>query len=194
MPISFPQMSLCNIFALQAILYQSKRDVAAWKRLGCPQRIQWTWWQIVAMPYTGFMLFACILWFQANRPVLLLCCHLNQASHHPRRTWPAQKLTETSFQNLLPLDKERPLLMELVWHHREILWWRKVIQVGQTSVYHGLVSVLLGIHLGLCLIQIKKYSQTSNISRTLGYKFVDHSGVVGASPVGAAPTTSSFST
>ena len=41
----------------------------------------------------------------------------------------------------------------------------------------------------------KKCRQTTNISRTLaGNKTVDHSDVVGASPVGAAPTTSSFST
>ena len=40
-----------------------------------------------------------------------------------------------------------------------------------------------------------KYRKVSNISRTLvGNKIVDHSDVVGASPVGAAPTTSSFST
>ena len=39
------------------------------------------------------------------------------------------------------------------------------------------------------------YSQTTNVSHTLvGNKIVDHSDVVGASPVGAAPTTSSFST
>ena len=39
------------------------------------------------------------------------------------------------------------------------------------------------------------YRQVSNIRRTLeGNKIVDHSDVVGASPVGAAPTTSSFST
>ena len=38
-----------------------------------------------------------------------------------------------------------------------------------------------------------KYRKTSNISRTLvGNEIVDNSGVVGASPVGAAPTTSSF--
>ena len=38
------------------------------------------------------------------------------------------------------------------------------------------------------------YRQTSNIGHTLeGNKFVDHSDVDGASPVGAAPTTSSFS-
>ena len=39
------------------------------------------------------------------------------------------------------------------------------------------------------------YRQLSNISRTLvGYEIVDYSDVVGASPVGAAPTTSSCST
>ena len=40
-----------------------------------------------------------------------------------------------------------------------------------------------------------KYRKVSNIRRTLlGNKIVDNSDVVGASPVGAAPTTSSFST
>ena len=39
------------------------------------------------------------------------------------------------------------------------------------------------------------YTQTSNISRSLvGNNIVDHSDVVGASPIGVAPTTSSFST
>ena len=42
---------------------------------------------------------------------------------------------------------------------------------------------------------VSKYRKTSNIRRTLGgNKIVDHSDVVGAAPVGAAPTTSSFST
>ena len=39
------------------------------------------------------------------------------------------------------------------------------------------------------------YCQISNIRRTfVGNKIVDHSDVVGASPAGAAPTASSFST
>ena len=43
--------------------------------------------------------------------------------------------------------------------------------------------------------QNNQYCKTSNISRTLiGNKIVDNSDVVGALPVGAAPTTSSFST
>ena len=41
----------------------------------------------------------------------------------------------------------------------------------------------------------KIYRQVSNISHTLvGIEIVDHSDVVGASPAGAAPATSSFST
>ena len=59
------------------------------------------------------------------------------------------------------------------------------------------------MHQELNQLQIKQshvnfmavYRQVSNISRTLvGNLIVDHSDVVGASPVGAAPTTSSFST
>ena len=46
------------------------------------------------------------------------------------------------------------------------------------------------VHRGILI-----YRKTSSISRTLvGNKIVDNSDVVGASPVGAAPTTSSFST
>ena len=42
---------------------------------------------------------------------------------------------------------------------------------------------------------VTTYRKTSNISRTfVGNNIVDNSDVVGASPVGAAPTTSSFST
>ena len=42
---------------------------------------------------------------------------------------------------------------------------------------------------------IETYRQVSDIRRILvGNSMVDHSDVVGASPVGAAPTTSSFST
>ena len=45
------------------------------------------------------------------------------------------------------------------------------------------------------LEQMMTYLKTSNISRTLECnKIDDHSGVVGASPVGAAPTTSSYLT
>ena len=43
--------------------------------------------------------------------------------------------------------------------------------------------------------EVTMYRKVSNIRRTLvGNKIVDHSDVVGASPVGAAPTSSSFST
>ena len=60
----------------------------------------------------------------------------------------------------------------------QIFWWRKFfIAVVQWVYEKGM------------------YCQISNISHTLiDNKIVDHSHVVGASPVGAAPTTSSFST
>ena len=45
------------------------------------------------------------------------------------------------------------------------------------------------------LAMLVSYRKTSNIRHTLvGNNIIDHSDVVGASPVGAAPTTSSFST
>ena len=51
-------------------------------------------------------------------------------------------------------------------------------------------------HIGFdSAIMCQEYAEVSNISRTLAVnKIVDHSDVVVASPVGAAPTTSSFST
>ena len=53
----------------------------------------------------------------------------------------------------------------------------------------------VSIGTGNSLVEKKIYRQVSNIRRTLvGNKIVDNSDVVGASPVGAAPTTSSLST
>ena len=47
----------------------------------------------------------------------------------------------------------------------------------------------------LVITVLVTYRKTSNISRTLvGNIIVDNSDAAGASPVGAAPTTSSFST
>ena len=53
MYINSIHISLYDISLTQNILDQIKRNVAVWKRLGCPQRNQRTWWQIVATPYTG---------------------------------------------------------------------------------------------------------------------------------------------
>ena len=72
----------------------------------------------------------------------------------------------------------------------------------QGSMYNILVSHaqyvprnMATICIVLCFIVVRYYHKTSNISRILvSNKIVDHSDVVGASPVGAAPTTSSFST
>ena len=51
------------------------------------------------------------------------------------------------------------------------------------------------INAPVALSGMNTYRKTSNISRTfVGNIIVDNSYVVGSSPVGAAPTTSSFST
>ena len=55
---------LYDISLTQSILYQIKRDVAVWKRLGCPQCNQRTWWQIAATPYTGLAWLYHNRWFQ----------------------------------------------------------------------------------------------------------------------------------
>ena len=61
---------------------------------------------------------------------------------------------------------------------------------GQFKVKHIVCMIVNALGRPFMKIPYK-----SNISRTLvGNEIVDHSDVVGASPVGAAPTTSSFST
>ena len=64
------------------------------------------------------------------------------------------------------------------------------------QIMHGACVIVGGVMGQRCVWnQGWIYRQVSNISGTLvGNKIVDHSDVVGASPVGAAPTTSSFST
>ena len=67
-------------------------------------------------------------------------------------------------------------------------------EVGNNST-----NVISCSNVNLCCTEVilekYMYCQTSNISSTLvGNKIVDHSDLVGASPAGAAPTTSSFLT
>ena len=67
------------------------------------------------------------------------------------------------------------------------LW--HIIMIEYVTVFCGLFN-----HLRNSYYIIHAYHQTSSIRRTaVGSIIVDHSDVVGASPVGAAPTTSSFS-
>ena len=66
----------------------------------------------------------------------------------------------------------------------------KLLFLSQTSTVQLTLSLTSVTH-----FTNMDYRKTSNISRTLvGNKIVDNSDVVGASPVGAASTTSSFST
>ena len=87
------------------------------------------------------------------------------------------------------------LWCHVIWHHRSgstlaqvihngflpdsTKWWWNLYFYNYYHISRGPMS----------------YCQTSDIRRTwVGNKIVDHSDVVGASPVGAAPTTSSWST
>ena len=57
------------------------------------------------------------------------------------------------------------------------------------SHYSRIIPIISPLKLGM-----DTYRKTSNINRSLvGNEIIDNSDVVGASPVGAAPTTSSFS-
>ena len=70
-------------------------------------------------------------------------------------------------------------------YHSKQVWWNNTVS-HLASI--GSVLVLLA-HGQYCLNC--KYRKIYNIRRTLvGYNIIDHSDVVGASPVGAAPTTS----
>ena len=84
-----------------------------------------------------------------------------------------------SGNGLLP-DETKPLPGSVVTYHHYCVWqWLSSFQ------YKPQMDLKLCLH----------YHKTSNISRTfVGNKIVDNSDVVAASPVGAAPTTSSFST
>ena len=69
-----------------------------------------------------------------------------------------------------------------------ILSWPQI--VNPSSAGHWYVQSEVGHHCACSILGA--YRQISNTRRTLvGNKFVDHSDVVGALPVGTAPTTSS---
>ena len=81
-----------------------------------------------------------------------------------------------------PYKNIQPTRVRAVFNDISIKDWKSLPELNQ----NGLIIIVLQIYL--------IYHQTSNISHILvGNKIVDHSDVVGASPVGAAPTTSSFS-
>ena len=69
----------------------------------------------------------------------------------------------------------------------------RCLLVVQTT--HNGLETIIGMSYQKVFVKFGLYRQISNIRRALiGNKIVDRSDVVAASPVGAAPTTSSFST
>ena len=90
------------------------------------------------------------------------------------RTYSKQGIGKT-YDNIFSWHKFR---MAFLKYCKSIVFWYFILQRRLNNLWN------FGI-----------YRKVSNIRRTLvGNKIVDHSDVVGASPIGAAPTTSSFST
>ena len=78
---------------------------------------------------------------------------------------------------------------------QNISYWPKINIPSSNFTILMLNTLKLQLHSYVTAVKFLTYRQVSNIRGTLvGNYIVDHSDVVGASPVGAAPTTSSFST
>ena len=76
-----------------------------------------------------------------------------------------------------------------------IFWFVSFIGYYLWGILEGICGAIGGILPEMLSGLPADYRKTSNISRTsVGNKIVDNSDVVGASPVGAAPTTSSCTT
>ena len=82
-----------------------------------------------------------------------------------------------------------------VWWYHDVLWCPQGARASAALVGLAFIKYYDNGHRWASPISIEVYgSKVSNIRRNLvSNKIVDHSDVVGASPVGAAPTTSSFS-
>ena len=84
-----------------------------------------------------------------------------------------------------------------VWTYMPLMHATK-LKIGSTQLNNGMSYANISKPFQFDVLKNYKqeeYLQSSNIGRTLvSNKLVDDSGVVGASPVGAAPTASSFST
>ena len=101
------------------------------------------------------------------------------------------------------LTSLKPYLITFIVYKIVCIWWyRYAWQIGQAAQRLLSLTNIFFYQIRLMLTQCVmrrsdacKYHKTSNISRTLVYNnIVDHSDVVGASPVSAAPTTSSYLT
>ena len=137
---------------------------------------KWNYW------YCSSLAFVWSKWFMNTflyiSIELLLCCLNEETSSFSILVVAHQKRNGTGigenclYVSIVSGDGLMPV------RHQAIIW---------TNVYQDDVTRPQWVDCGYC--------KTSNIRRTLvANKIVDHSDVVGASPVGAAPTTSSFST
>ena len=120
--INFIYISLYDITLMQNILYQSKREVAVWKRLRCPQR---TWWQIVATPYTGFSIFegapGCLGFFMIKLSHSPLKVYFQITWH--QCVWLVTTVCLTLPHRFPPNEQMTSLNVSLWWRHNVYLWY-----------------------------------------------------------------------
>ena len=87
------------------------------------------------------------------------------------------------------------LISDFSRNNTERFTFKQKYHVDLTYILIIMYTTLYPLFHVCSVFYIMIYRRVSNIRRTLaGNQIVDHSDVVGASPVGAAPITSSFST
>ena len=82
-----------------------------------------------------------------------------------------------------------------MYNEKILLWTRCLVCIINAPAAAGLATQWTKISVGIVSSFSVKYSQTSDVMRTLiGNKMVDHSDVFRAAPIGNDPTTSPIST
>ena len=149
-------------------------------------------WKLQASFQTHNKLFGlCFPWFQEYRSIVR-----NQVTLERSMKW--YNVTNLYTTNLDHTWRE----LLVAWVEQSSQCMTNIYSWQFETLHHFIIcpkeSNFLIIYIINDLIKVKRnttliYCQTSNISRTSGNKIIDHSDVVGASPISTAPTTSSFS-
>ena len=133
---------------------------------------------------------------------------MNAIGHSQLKTWCSFQTSLTKTMEFIPwihriLNTLRPRLLSRWQFQTHFLVWKLLYfewnfielcsSIGSDNAFESYRRrAIIWINIGLVWWGV--YRQTSNICRILvDNKIVDHSDVVGAPPLGAAPTTSSFS-
>ena len=134
------------------------------------------------------MLIKISLKFVPKDPINNIPASVQKTARPQAITWVNDGLANRYIYASLRLNESKLILFNL------LLWmWDASDFISDIIRKWGVASTIVLILASMCYKN--KYRKVSNIRRTLvGNKIADYSDVIGASPVGAAPTTSLFST